>query len=68
MLRLLTNTIKDRNTLCLVIYSRFYIRGSIRSKQGGSNKRARFVSAVLDTAIADPLVKIMLYLKIALRV
>jgi len=51
MLRLLTNTIKDRKTLCLVIYSQFYFRGSIRSKQGGSNKRARFVSAVLDTAM-----------------
>jgi len=48
MLPLLTNTIKDRNTLCLVIYSRFYIRGSIRSKYGRLNEHVSLVRTVHD--------------------
>jgi len=46
MLRLLTNTIKDRNTLCLVIYSRFYIRGSIIGKYGRLNEHVSLVRTV----------------------
>jgi len=48
MLQLSINTIKDRNTICLVIYSRFYIRESIRSECGRLNEHVSFVKTVHD--------------------
>jgi len=49
MLPLLINTIKDRNTICLVIYSWFYIRESIRDEYGRLSKRVSLVKTVHGT-------------------
>jgi len=49
MLPLLINTIKDSNTICLVIYSRFYIKESIGDEYGRLNKHVRLVKTVHGT-------------------
>jgi len=48
MLQLLINAIKDINTICLVTYSRFYMRAGIRSKYGRLNEHVSLVRTVND--------------------